>query len=311
MSTNGQQFRPPTWRDWAQLVRLPALGTAWADVGVGLAVASAATNAAVVPMAVVLLALATTLFYSAGMILNDVFDLEEDRRDRPHRPLPAGRIRVRLAAATGASLAFAGWGLAVLAGWLADSSAAWIGLLLALAIVGYDAGLKRTLLGPWVMASCRFMNVLLASSCTSAPIGAPHLATAGVVGLYILGVTWFARDEAGRSRRSTLALGLGCMAAAWLSLGILPLLFPREINDAEKLVFLLGGLGFLIWLAIPLRQAWIEPEAGPVQAGVKRSLLGLIVLDSLLAFVWVGWPGLLVLLLLPPALLLGRWLYAT
>jgi 4-hydroxybenzoate polyprenyltransferase len=44
---------------------------------------------------------------------------------------------------------------------------------------------------------------------------------------------------------------------------------------------------------------------------VKTCILGLIGLDAILAFAVVGWPGLLILLLLPPALLLGRWVYST
>ena len=32
------------------------------------------------------------LFYTAGMILNDVLDDDVDRRERPERPLPSGAV---------------------------------------------------------------------------------------------------------------------------------------------------------------------------------------------------------------------------
>src|SRR5262249_60518274 len=73
--------------------------------------------------------------------------------------------------------------------------------------------------------------------------------------------------------------------------------------------YLLVGFGFLIGL--PVINALEKPEAGNVQAAVKRCILGLIVLDAILATAFVGAAGLLLILLLPPALLLGKWVYST
>jgi 4-hydroxybenzoate polyprenyltransferase len=58
-------------------------------------------------------------------------------------------------------------------------------------------------------------------------------------------------------------------------------------------------------------QAIREPTPARVQSAVKTCILGLIGLDALVAVAVVGWPGLWILLLLPPALLLGRWVYST
>jgi 4-hydroxybenzoate polyprenyltransferase len=60
-------------------------------------------------------------------------------------------------------------------------------------------------------------------------------------------------------------------------------------------------------------RAILGPTPLLVQAAVKRSLQGLVVLDAVLATALAGWVGLLVLLFLAPILLLGRWrwLYAT
>ena len=43
------------------------------------------------------LMVASCLIYTAGMILNDVFDLEVDQQQRPERPLPSGAIPVTTA----------------------------------------------------------------------------------------------------------------------------------------------------------------------------------------------------------------------
>ena len=61
----------------------------------------------------------------------------------------------------------------------------------------------------------------------------------------------------------------------------------------------------------PVARAVAKPGAREVQAAVKRCVLGLVFLDAVLATAFVGLPGLLILLLLPPALLLGKWVYST
>src|SRR6478672_9585894 len=90
-----------TLRAYAQLVRLPALPTALADHGVSFG----------------LLLLATSCLYCAGMIFNDFFDVEQDRRERPERPIPSGRVTRRTAGWLGGGLLLAGVLFAAGADW--------------------------------------------------------------------------------------------------------------------------------------------------------------------------------------------------
>ena len=57
-------------------------------------------------------------------------------------------------------------------------------------------------------------------------------------------------------------------------------------------------------------KAIAKPTPENVQAGVKRALFSLIILDAVLASAFVGGVGLLILLLLTPTLYLNRkrWL---
>src|SRR5262249_58217553 len=74
-------------RPYARLVRLPNLPSALADICLAaLAVRALPGHWA----AFGLVLLSSACLYSAGMALNDVFDLEQDRRERPDRPLPSG-----------------------------------------------------------------------------------------------------------------------------------------------------------------------------------------------------------------------------
>ena len=183
-------------------MRLPNVFTAFADIAM-----TACVGVAVLPSigeeyvrTIALIAAASGCLYLAGMVWNDVFDLAEDKRDRPFRPLPSGRIDLRTAALLGSILTLAGVGLAVVSG------AIGLGIGLACAILLYDAWLKRTPFGPVAMAACRFLNVMLGLSAIPEELLVDGLRVhvAGVVGIYIVGVTWFARTEASESNRRHL-----------------------------------------------------------------------------------------------------------
>lgn len=289
---------------WARLVRLPNLPTAIADI----ALAGLATNALTThPLPLAGLLLCSCCLYLSGMIWNDYFDYEQDYRERPERPLPAGQISRRSAALGATFLMLVGLGFAVLAGWRAATLAG----LLIVAIFAYDSWLKHTLLGPVAMGSCRFLNVLLGISATESlhwPMG-PHLAL--VVGWYIVGVTWFARTEARESNRRALTFAAGIMLSALLLGVAVPIHLPEEGLTSPLFVPMLVTLGF--WLGLPVYRAIQQPTPSLVQQGVKRALMGLILLDTALATGVAGSLGLTLLLLLVPSLYLNRkrWLYAT
>src|SRR5262245_24632863 len=79
----------PLWLAYARLFRLPNVFTALADVAMGYFF----IERAIARLDVFLALLgASACLYTAGMVLNDVYDLEIDRRERPSRPLPSGRI---------------------------------------------------------------------------------------------------------------------------------------------------------------------------------------------------------------------------
>src|SRR5262249_37638612 len=151
-------------RSLAQLVRLPNVFTALADIGLGALVVGALPARW---LALLLLLWASACLYCAGMVWNDFFDVAQDSRERPFRPIPSGRVSRRQAALVGGILLAAGVGFALLAGWALP---AWssvpvvLAVLLVGAILGYDGLLKRTPAAPLLMGTCRFLNVLLGLS---------------------------------------------------------------------------------------------------------------------------------------------------
>jgi 4-hydroxybenzoate polyprenyltransferase len=297
---------PWKWRAYAQLVRLPNVFTALADISVGCL--TAWTTGALWPQWPRFLCLlaGSACLYSSGMVWNDFFDVEQDRRERPFRPLPSGRVSRSGAGWFGATLAILGLALALLAGWASFYTAC----VLVLAIFLYDAWLKRTPMGPVSMGACRFLNILLGLSLLDAaavPWNA-RLFVALVVGLYIAGVTWFARTEARMSNRQALMGSAGVMLAALVLALSVPVWFDPAASS-PLFPYLLVALGF--FLAFPASQAMLEPTPPRVQRAVKRALIGLVVLDAVLGTALAGIAGLFILILLLPTLYLGRWIYST
>lgn len=320
---------PSRLLSWLRLCRAPNVFTALADVSMGFLVARRALDE--IGM-FALLAGASACLYTAGMVLNDVFDVEIDRKERPFRPLPSGQIGVRTAWVFGFGLLVMGILLGATAGYAAITKDAvalpWrsgaIAILLAGSVLLYDGFLKKTPIGPLGMGLCRFFNVLLGMSVAHNAAGPTwqlhfqpiELLPAAGIGLYIVGVTWFAKGEAGRSQVSNLLGGMATMAVGiglvgwWGSLPRAPL--PNFGTNAIYAFWLLLAIMLLIGQRRCL-EAVLNPEPPLVQAAIKQSIFSLILFDAAITSFGTGRPefGLGVALLLAPTMLLGRWVYST
>jgi 4-hydroxybenzoate polyprenyltransferase len=303
---------PARWRRrqaLAQLVRLPNVFTAMADIFLAGMATGAITSR---PLPFTLVLAASSCLYCAGMVWNDYFDLEEDRRHRFFRPLPSGRVSLLAAVSLGVLLMSVGLLGAATVSWLDGEFrpqtlivAGW----LVVAIFVYDGWLKQTWAGPLGMGACRFLNVLLGLSASGDALASWWVYLALVVGVYIVGVTWFARSEAVRSKSALLLGAAGVMLAALFMALAVPAVAERPEGTSFLFPYLLVGYGF--YLGVPIRKAIKRPEPRLVQAAVKRSVLGLIFLDAILATSLAGFWGLLIVSLYLPAHYLGRWIYST
>ncbi|TDT31478.1 4-hydroxybenzoate polyprenyltransferase [Streptomyces sp. BK208] len=170
---------------WAELLRLPALFTVPGDALAGAAAAGAR------PGPRTLLAIGSSLcLYEAGMALNDWADRVEDAAERPHRPLPSGRIRPAAALTAAGALTGAGLALAACAGRPALAVAA----PLAATVWAYDLALKHTPAGPAAMAAARGLDLLLGAAATGGGTRAA-LPSAALLGSHTLAVTAVSRRE--------------------------------------------------------------------------------------------------------------------
>lgn len=313
--------RPPAQRAlaYAQFLRVSNALTAVADVWMGMIVATGAQASAGVGAA---LTLASVSLYLGGMGLNDVLDAPRDAEERPTRPIPSGRVPLRAATAIAWGLLAVGVVLAAIASYLVGSAApVVVGGALACTIWAYDGPLKHTRIGPWAMGACRGLNVLLGMSAAGFPLepdasmaATPVSAALIALGLliYVYGVTEFARTEAKVSSRTRLLYGA---TAATAGLGVLAA--APYVDGPSRLVApglpwaVLWGLVALLVLR-RMVAAVAQPQPHRVQSAVGNAIQSIIVIDAAIAWGYAGpfW-GLALLALLPPTLLLARFIPPT
>ncbi len=313
-----RQRTTSTWFDWAQLVRLPNVFTVLSDVLMGLLF----VQGRLPPASVFLLAIgASVSLYWAGMILNDVYDYEKDLRERPQRPLPSQRIARATATKTGYGLLGLGVVLTAVAGvWIVgwNFKPTMFAIGLALSVLLYDRFLKTTPLGPIAMGGCRSLNIAMTFSLANhGHFDASQSIVAVAMGVYVAGVTWFARDEAGINDRRVMVGGLLVVLAGLSLLATFPqygeFASGRSLTLSESWVWpvLIVLLGCTIVRRCVVAIVTLQPAT--IGMAVKQCLLSLIVFDAALCLAVRSpvWWALGILALLVPAVTLGKYFYST
>ncbi|TWU37203.1 UbiA family prenyltransferase [Novipirellula artificiosorum] len=314
---------------WAQLVRLPNVFTVVADVSAGFLLVARGADP-VARWAVVLLA--GISLYWAGMILNDVFDLEIDRKQRPTRPLVAGHICPKFAKWVGATLLVAGILLATLSGMVSptDTAPTWLpailGIVLAGMILAYDGPLKATPLAPAAMGMCRMLSFLLgASPALILPAAGDPFTDKYVVaialgfGLYVMGITTMARNEAARDVAVSdwshnLKVGLVVTMIGAGVLAFAPQTAPRAVtwylSPWTHFPLLIGMIVYPV--ALRGYRCIQKPNPQRIQMTIRSGILTIIPLSAAVALLAAGpYFGLAVFALIVPAMLLGAKLPVT
>ena len=224
------------------LARISNAPTVVSNVLAGAALASVA--APVTLGGVVLLAVAMVLYYTAGMYLNDLFDLELDRRERPERPLPSGQLTER--EALGATVLLFSVGTFCLS--LLGTAPLISGLVLVALIVFYDAWHKSNPLSPVLMASTRVMVYVTAFVAFSPVLTFALVFWALLLGLYIVGLTYIAKTETdsltGYWPAALLYLPalIGALTLAWSGFW-LPLVLALWVTYSASFVYLSRRVG--------------------------------------------------------------------
>jgi len=251
--------------DYVELVRAPAALTVWGDTVAGAAAAGKPLSGKRM-----LLPVSSVAFYWAGMAINDWADRGLDAVERPERPIPSGRISPGAALATGVALTAAGVGTAAFAG---GRRALRVAVPLAVAVWAYDTVLKRTAAGPFGMAACRVLDVLLGAH---APGRASWAAAA--LGVHTLGVTALSTGEvhgtAPATARTALA-GTGTAAAITLA--------GASGSPVRRIAAVAAGAMYAQVVGTAQLAAARDPRARVVRRATAAGIHGMVPLQSALA----------------------------
>lgn len=241
---------------WLRLARVSNTPTTVSDTVAGAVLVAPLAPAG--PVAVVAVAIA--LFYTAGMILNDVLDLPIDRRERPERPLPSGEVSVRAAGTAVVALFVAGEALLALRRW--EAAAAGLGLIAL--IVLYDAWHKGNALSPVLMGACRAMVYVVAGLAIAGELNAELWGAAALLLVYVVGLTQVAKAEGGGLVARLPVIAVLAPAIYW----------AKELVEADLAVLLFV---FLLWTSHALRLVRVE---GRIGAAVAALIAGIALYDA-------------------------------
>lgn len=251
---------------------------------------------------ILLLILATSGLYGGGVVLNDVFDADLDKKERPERPIPSGLISKRSASVFGIILLLAGITAAALtntANLISETTI--IATLIAIGAVIYDKWSKHHgFFGPLNMGICRGLNLLMGISIVAfATQFFWFIALVPVV--YIAAITMISRGEVHGGSRKTLYFA----AALYIVVAVAILLVSLSNNTLTKsLPFVLF---FCLLIFPPLQSAILKPEGPRIGKAVKSGVIALILMNAswAAAFGDLVFAG-AIFILLPVSYLLAR-----
>jgi len=229
--------------------------------------------------------LTMSLFYLAGMFLNDAFDADYDGQRRVTKPIPSGQISAAEVWFWGISLLVTGICLCAING----MKTLILGGGLALSILLYNAVHRAFSLSPLLMGLCRFMVYLIAASGAARGIVGDAIWAGLALGAYVAGTGFLARSESNRGSSELWPLiFLGApLGLAWL------------VNDGFHPAWALIALSLTAWMVWTLRRAFWMPGRN-IGYTVSQLLAGIVIARGfrLIHFssseVYGDWPNIMV-----------------
>ena len=291
-----------------ELTRVPSVFSAMSNVYAGYLIAGGLfpSKGMILGMA------ASALFIMAGMALNDVADVEEDKKTRGNRPIPSGRISMATAKAIVYGL-FSGGVILIL---LAQPRTLIMAMLLIFSICMYNLVAKKNKSGPFFMALCRVLNLMLGVSIGMGTTGLGGFFSMEIIrclmllGAYIILIIYIAKDEdVGNTR-----LRVNSFLYSWVSWVVLGLVFLWIQGLGFKMILALITLVALnVLLLNPFLKLLKNPGTSETQVMVRTMLAFMPLVDVIIMFHAGTGPflTLLALVFIPPAKWVGKWISST
>ncbi|MDW0177332.1 MAG: UbiA family prenyltransferase [Nitrososphaeraceae archaeon] len=294
-------------KDYLALVRLPNLFTLPSNILVGMAIVSSLAFTLTSFTQFLLLVTISVLLYCVGIVLNDLYDFDIDKKERPNRPLPSGKISRRSAIVLVAIFST----LALILSLQVSFSTLVISSILFSVIFGYDKYLKNTYAGPFTIASARVMNILLGTSVSLRSVDSySQIVTLTfiliITFVYVSLIGFISRYEVhGFSDNTKLLLPPAIVATVISSIILFTLMGFFKLES----LIILSLFSFIMIISF---SRIYRRDSGRTQQIVRNMILSIIVLDSTFLTGIIGIElGLVVLTLMAPLLVLANKMYMT
>ena len=295
-------------RHYLVLVRLPNVFTVPTNILVGYFSLTGVADADAFHLSALMAS--SALLYVAGIVFNDYFDAKVDRKERPGRPIPSGKVSRQGALYLAVTALAAANAVALL---VSPASLA-ISAALSAVIIAYNYRAKLGRFGPAVMGSARFLNVFLGASPTML-LGAVFpwttLFAAGAMFAYVYAIALLSRREVGEHEAASYGRSVAqtFSVVAGVATSAVALAFYLEAPEMSVNIALFAAVMYLV-----IRRA-VSREAAPakrIQGAVKYMVLSIVILDSIFITAFAGlFYGVASLAIMLPAIMLAKKLYVT
>jgi 4-hydroxybenzoate polyprenyltransferase len=282
-------------KSYFQLVRFPGVFTAFSNILIGyffLLQYSSETY----PFPFLLIT--TGMLFSAGMLFNDYFDLNADKKERPTRPLPSGKISKQNTLFLGISLLIIGNIFSIFSGYYSLI----LSLIMTVLILFYNYKAKSYyLIGIFCLALIRFLNVFLGFSTVQPSLEIIQFSIP--IAIFVSGISIIAKNEINSIKIKPFILN------KILNIITIFYVFTLIINYLQMFSLFWLSLFSLLSLNLKMKNKNFNQD---IQKKITLQLLSIILLDATLVSIFSSfYHALVVSLLIIPAYVITRKLYLT
>ena len=244
--------------------------TSVADVLAGIAMSGYFLSGNINYRSVFLLCISTVGLYAGGIVFNDIFDAELDKKERPERAIPSGAIGISEAVILGCLLLIIG----IISALSFSLFSGIIAFAIAIAALIYNKFSKHySFLGPLNMGLCRGMNLWLGLSILSYSFNQWQIL--GIIPLmYIFSITMISQGEVHGGNTRNLYIG------GILYLVVICFILTVSRIQENLLLTLVFLLPFAFMILSPLFKAIEDPIGKNIGKAVKAGVISLILMDA-------------------------------
>nr|WP_233164046.1 UbiA-like protein EboC [Snuella sedimenti] len=220
---------------------------------------------------IILLSLTTAGLYAGGIVFNDVFDIEQDKINRPERVIPSGRLTLKEAKLFGIVL----FTTSIIVAFLVSNTSGILAITITLSALLYDKYSKHNrVLGPLNMGLCRGVNLILGMS-INMELDPKYYLIGILPVLFISAITLTAQKET--KGKNKLAIAFAMLLDAVIVIGFIVMHQYFNLSIKNAFIFLIVWYGINV---IAKLKAILNNNPKLIQKAVKLGVLSLIPLDA-------------------------------